>query len=161
MVLNGNNIKWFSDIVHLGHHFNCCLSFKKDTNLRKSQFIQCINDICKEFAFAHPKCKSKLLQIYSSSFYGSNLWDLYSKELMSLCTTWNVGIRKLYGLPVQTHCRYLMHTSQQNHVDHVLKCRFIKFMVGNLRSKSFSSLTLLRYILKMLAPYQVALFQRY
>ncbi len=53
---------------------------------------------------------------------------------MYLCTTWNVAIRKLYCLPVQTHCRYLMHISQQNHLDHVLKCRFIKFMVGNLRS---------------------------
>ncbi len=29
-----------------------------------------------------------------------------------------------------------MHISQQNHVDHVLKCRFIKFMVDNLRSKN-------------------------
>ncbi len=49
MVLNGDNIKWFSDIVHLSHHFNCCLSFKKDTN-EKNQFIQCINKICTEFA---------------------------------------------------------------------------------------------------------------
>ncbi len=55
---------------------------------------------------------------------------------MSLCTTWNVTIRKLYGVPVQTHCRYLMHICQQNHVDHVLKCRFIKFMVINLSSKN-------------------------
>ncbi len=55
---------------------------------------------------------------------------------MSLCKTWNVAIRKLYGLPVQTHCRYLIHISQQNHVDHVLKCRIIKFMVGNRRSKN-------------------------
>ncbi len=44
------------------------------------------------------------------------------QEFMSLCTTWNVAIRKLYGLPVQTHCRYLMHISQRNHVDHVHKC---------------------------------------
>ncbi len=70
MVLNGNPIMWFSDIVHLDHHF------KNDTNLKKGQLIQCINEICTEFAFAHPKCKSKLLQIYGSSFYGSNLWDL-------------------------------------------------------------------------------------
>ncbi len=55
---------------------------------------------------------------------------------MSLCKTWNVAIGNLYGLPVQTHCRYVMHISQQNHVDHVLKCRFSKFMVGNLRSKN-------------------------
>ncbi len=99
-VLNGDNIKWFSDIVHLGHHFNCCLIFKKDTNLRKGQFIQCINEICMEFAFAHHKCKSKLLQIYGISFYGYNLWDLYSKEFMSLCTILNVALRKLYGLPI-------------------------------------------------------------
>ncbi len=64
MVLNWDNIKWFSDIVHLGNHFNCCLSFKQNTNLRKGQFIQCIN----EFVFAHPKCKSKLVYIYGSSF---------------------------------------------------------------------------------------------
>ncbi len=157
MVLNGDNIKWFSDIVHLCHHFNCCLSFKKDTNLRKSQFIQCINEIRWEFDFAHPKCKSKLLKMYGSSVYGSNLWDLYSKEFMSLCTTWNVTIRKLYGLPVQTHCRYLMHISQQNHVDHALKCRYLL----NLCLATFSSLTLLRYVSKMLAPHHVALFQRY
>ncbi len=47
---------------------------------------------------------------------------LYSKEFMSLSTTWNVAITKLYGLPVQTHRKYLMHISQQHHVDHVLKC---------------------------------------
>ncbi len=29
-----------------------------------------------------------------------------------------------------------MHISQQNHVDLVLKCRFINFMVGILRSKN-------------------------
>ncbi len=30
---------------------------------------------------------------------------------------------------------YILHI-QQNHVDHVLKCRFIKFMVCNLGSKN-------------------------
>ncbi len=100
MVLNRDNIKWFSDIVHLD------LSFKKDSNLRKGQFIQCINEICMEFAFAHHKRKSKLLQIYGISFYGSNLCDFYSKEFMYLCTIWNVALRKLYGLPVKTHCRF-------------------------------------------------------
>ncbi len=54
MVLNGDTIKWFSYIVHLGHHFNCCFSFKKDTNLRKGKFFQYLNEICTEFAFAHP-----------------------------------------------------------------------------------------------------------
>ncbi len=32
--------------------------------------------------------------------------------------------------------KHIVDISQQNHVDHVLKCRFITFMVGNLRSKN-------------------------
>ena len=136
MVLNNDNVKWYTDITHLGHHFNCCLSFKKDTNFRKGQFIQCVNEICTEFGFAHPKCKSKLLQIYGSSFYGSNLWDLYSKEFVSLCKTWNVAIRKIYGLPFQTHCRFLTHICQQSHVNHIIKCRFMNFMLGNYMSEN-------------------------
>ncbi len=50
MMLNGDYIKWFSDIEYLRYHFN---SFKKDTKLRKGQFIQCVNEICTEFAFSH------------------------------------------------------------------------------------------------------------
>ncbi len=56
LTLNGDILTWSRDITHLGHHFNCCLSFRKDINIRKGCFIQCVNEICTEFAFAHPKC---------------------------------------------------------------------------------------------------------
>ncbi len=29
LTLNGDILTWSDDITHLGHHFNCCLSFKK------------------------------------------------------------------------------------------------------------------------------------
>ncbi len=66
--------------------------------------------------FAHPKSKFKLLQIVVVVFMDPICGIYIAKEFMSLCTTWNVAIRKLYGLPVQSHCRYLMHISQQNHL---------------------------------------------
>ncbi len=78
LTLNGDILIWSHDITHLGHYFNCCFSFRKDINIRKGCFIQCVNEICTEFAFAHSKCRAKLLQIYGTSFYESNLWDLYS-----------------------------------------------------------------------------------
>ncbi len=62
-------------------------------------FTICVNEICTKVAFAHPNCRAKLFQIYETSFYGSNLWDLYSKEFMSLGQTWNVAIRKVYNVP--------------------------------------------------------------
>ncbi len=132
----GDILTWSHDITHLGHHFNCCLSFRKDINISKGCFIQCVNAICIEFAFTHPKCRAKLLQIYGTSFHGSNLLDLYSTEFMSLGKTWNVTIRKVYNVPFQTHCRFLQHVSQLNHVTHMLKSRFITFMVANLVGKN-------------------------
>ncbi len=55
---------------------------------------------------------------------------------MSLGKAWNVVIRKVYNVPLQTHCRFLQHVSQLIHVIHILKSRFIKFMVGNLVGKN-------------------------
>ncbi len=78
-------------------------------------------------------CPYCTVKIYGTSFYGSNLWDLYNKE--SLGKTWNVAIRKVYNVPFQTHCRVLQHVSQLNHVTHMLKSGFIKFMVANLVGK--------------------------
>ncbi len=83
LTLNGDILTWSHEITHLGHHFNCCLSFRKNIDIRQGCFIKCVNEICTEFAFAHSKCRAKLLQIYGTSFYGSNLWDLY-KEFISL-----------------------------------------------------------------------------
>ncbi len=66
----------------------------------------------------------------------SNLWDLYSKEFMSLGKTWNVAIRKVSNVAFETHSRFVQHVSQLNHVTHMLKSRFIKFMVANLIEKN-------------------------
>ncbi len=60
LTLNWDIFTLSHDITHLGHHFNCCLSFRKDINIRKGCLIQCVNEICTEFAFAHPKYRAKL-----------------------------------------------------------------------------------------------------
>ncbi len=66
MVLNGDNIKWFSDIVHLGHHFNCCLTFTNDTNPRsKNYFISHIAKVCFKNGSTTSGCTvSKILNEY-------------------------------------------------------------------------------------------------
>ncbi len=46
--LNGDILTWIDDITHLGHHLNCCLSFRKDINIRKGWLIQYENEICTE-----------------------------------------------------------------------------------------------------------------
>ncbi len=58
--------------------------------------------------------------------------QIYGQEFLSLCKTWNIGIRTLFGLPYQKQCRFIQHVYGGVHSSLMLKCRNINFMVGNL-----------------------------
>lgn len=132
--LNKKALSWCKSTKHLGNTLSCCLESSIDINVKKGIFIGCVNDIMTEFSFVHPNVKHKLINIYGTSFYGSPLWDLYGNAAKSLYTTWNIAIRKMYGLPYRTHTRFLDHISGSNHLSIVLKLRFIKFVQGLLLS---------------------------
>ena len=69
----------------------------------------------------------KILNIYTTSFYGSGLWDLYSKEVDRIYKAWNVTIRKALSLPNTTH-RYLIEPlSGCIHPKVMLSSRLAKF----------------------------------
>ncbi len=67
--LGNDKLKWYSQVKHFGHTFNCCINFSADVTYRKGQFIGCI---ITQFGFAHPVCKLKLLITHGYSFYGSS-----------------------------------------------------------------------------------------
>jgi hypothetical protein len=136
VTLNGETLVWCKTAKHLGHTLTCCLQSNKDINIKKGNFIACVNDVMTEFAFAHPYVKQRLLNIYGSSFYGSSLWDLYSVSAKSLYTTWNIAIRKTFGLPYRTHTRFLEYISGSKHLSIILKMRFIRFVQTLCRSEN-------------------------
>ena len=51
----------------------------------------------------------------------------------------------IFNLPLQTHCRIVYKLCPFKHVEHSLKCRFIKFMSCNLQSRN----DIIRYIANM------------
>ncbi len=63
-----------------------------------------------------------------TSFYGSCLWDLFRPDCQKHFTTWNIPMWIMLELPNTTHRRFLDQLSGLNHIHHILKCRFIKFM---------------------------------
>ena len=139
--LGNQKLTWETQVPHLGHTLSCCNDFSIDVNKRKGGLIGCVNNITSEFGFAHYKCKLKLMQIYGTSFYGSNLWDLYGKDIDALYTTWNIGIRKLMSLPTTTHRRFLDYLSGLCHVRHTLKVRFMRYIhtlsnINNIKIKT-------------------------
>ena len=79
----------------------------------------------------------KLLQIYASSFYGSNLWNLYSPEVDRIYKSWNVTVRNVFGLPWTTHRYWIEPVSGCQHPKTFLSSRYVKFV---------SSLSAVRYL---------------
>ncbi len=122
--LGNDKLKWYSQVKHLGHTFNCCVNFSADIAYRKGQFIGCVNSIITQFGFAHTACKLKLLVTHGYSFYGSSLWDLYENDSKQLYITWNIAVCRLYDLPRTDHTRFLTHIAGVPHVNLNLKCRF-------------------------------------
>ena len=80
-----------------------------------------------ELGAQDPSVMIKLVQIYFCSFYGSNLWDLYSESTNKLFISWNNFIRDLYNLPFATHRFILEDLVNITHLRTSLLRRFIKF----------------------------------
>ena len=68
----------------------------------------------------------KLYKIYATSFYGSNLLDLFCDKTNKIFMSWNTAIRILFNIPRQTH-RYFISISESIHVTTMLCSRFVSF----------------------------------
>ena len=95
--------------------------------IKRGKFIGKINTLSQEFYFTTPEVKVTLFEKYCLSFYGSNLWDLFSKEVDKIYKSWNVSIRIAHEVPRNTHCYFIEPLSQCHHVKTLLCSRFVKF----------------------------------
>ena len=128
VILNGDPLPWVSEVKHLGNILQSDNSMKRDILVKRGKFIGKINSLLQEFYFVKPEVFMKLLNVYCSSFYGSNLWNLYSKEVDRIFKSWNVTVRNVFNLPFTTH-RYLIEPiSACLHPKVFLSSRYVKFL---------------------------------
>ena len=99
----------------------------KDYDVKRGKFIGKVHSLAQEFYFAAPEVLMKILNIYTTSFYGSNLYHLFCKNCTRLFSAWNCAVRLVFKVDNRTH-RYLIHTlSQSLHPMVFLSSRFVKF----------------------------------
>ena len=80
----------------------------------------------------------KILHIYTTSFYGSNLWNIFSKDCERLYKSWNVAIRLIFEVSRCTH-RYLIETvSNSLHPKTMLCSRYVGFYKSLIQSSKLS-----------------------
>ena len=128
--LNGEYLPWVSSVKHLGstitNNIECRMT--QDLTEKRAAYISKNNELLQEFFFAHPSTKIWINNVYNSSFYGSPLWDIHSKEFVKLEKSWNVSQRMMLNLPRTTHRYFLEPLSKTPHIIKSLKRRFINFI---------------------------------
>ena len=130
------------------NHLGCVLesdnSMKADISNKRGKFIGKVNSMLQEFHYANPTTLLELVCVYASNFYGSSLWDLRSKNVDKIYTTWNVMIRNVFKLDRMTHRSLIEPLSGRHHLKVMLLSRYVKFYRELLKSPKFTIRFLMR-----------------
>ena len=127
VVMNGNIIEWADNVRHLGNFVDATLSDSVDCRYKRSMFIGYVNKLISKFGYLQPKVLLNLFNTYCCSFYGSSIWGLHSNGFNSCVTAWNIGVRKILGLPYTTHTWMLGPLTNSVHMKYKLFIRDLKF----------------------------------
>ena len=102
--LNNQNLKWVNEIDHLGNMLDRNLKDSHDVLIKQQTFFSQVNIMVSDFGTVNCKIGAELFNKYCNSFYGSQAWDLRSDSVACLYRSWNKGIRRVLGLPYNSHC---------------------------------------------------------
>ena len=105
-----------------------------------------VKELCQEFHYATPSTKIKINNCFNSSFYGSQLWDLFSIEAERLEKSWNISQRILLDIHRNTHRYFVEPLSGTQHIQTSLHRRFIKFI----DKINYSNKPVMRYMLSLI-----------
>ena len=115
IILNGNPLPWVKSIKHLGNTLQSDNSMRDDTLVKRGKLIGKIHALLQEFHYVDSVQLMKILCIYVTAFYGSSLWDLYSKEVIKIFSSWNVTVRNIFKLLRTTHRYFIEPVSGHTH----------------------------------------------
>ena len=117
IMLGQSPLPWVDSWPHLGHEistenlsrpFNSSLD--EDAKAKLRRFIGKYDSLRQEFGFLQPDKFFEIINIYATSFYGSNLW-LFSGN-NKVFSNWSKMIKLNWGLPWAAHKYFLEEVSQ-------------------------------------------------
>jgi hypothetical protein len=97
--IGGNVIENVERWPHLGHIFNARLTDDDDILARRNCLIGQANSFFCNFPMLDVVTKNTLFNVYCSSHYGSELWNLTNNNLEDYCVAWRKSLRRLWLLP--------------------------------------------------------------
>ena len=131
VILNNNELPWVEQIKHVGNMLQCDNSFRADCLIKRGQFIGKIHSLQQEFPTLASHVKMKLIDIYTLSFYGSPLWNLFGPEVAKINKSYNVATRIAFNVNRATRSFLIEQMTGCFHPHTLLCSRYIKFHLTN------------------------------
>ena len=97
-----------------------------------------VNALSANFVFCNISTQCQLFMSYFISFYGVCLWHLEDKRVEEFYTTCPKGIRKLFNLPVCTHCNMVPLLANCLPIQIQIMIRLVRFMQSCLKCNNTS-----------------------
>ena len=76
---------------------------KNGINRGLSALISQINNVLCFFGKLDCVTKMRLLISYCYSLHGCVIWDITNVHVEQVCSAWRTGVRRVWGLPFNTH----------------------------------------------------------
>jgi len=126
-----------------------------DKNIGKTTISKACGDmyarfnlLLRQFGSCSPNVLYRLFNNYCMSFYGCQLWDFENVRLLeNVFVSWRKCIRKLLGVPYNTHCNLLHLLCKDSSVQVKLHKRFLRFFIGLRESDNVSLSLMYSYVL--------------
>ena len=116
--------------------------------MKRARFIQSAVETKELFKWAAPAEILKATKVYSTSFYGSNLWDLGDEKAKQVYSAWNTAVKMAWDCPLWTRTWMVQQLLSCGHssarVD--ILCRYVNFFHSLRRSASREVQVLSRFL---------------
>ena len=134
--LCGNLLPWVNEIIHLGVTItNDVNTLNADMYIKRARYIAKNIEINQEFHFASSETKMVINDIYNSSWFGSNLYQMFSPEAVKLESSYNRSLKVMIDLPFATHRGLMEPLSRRKQLRRMLVKRFLQMTLKMKQSK--------------------------
>ena len=105
-------------------------------HLKKCIFIGQVNKLCANFGCLQMSVLIRLFKTNCCTFYGSQMWQINSQSINSVCTSWNKGVRRILNLPHDVYKWLLSPLTKQNRIKIQFIVRTLRFLFCMLKSQN-------------------------
>ena len=118
-----------TEYTHLGHIISSSMDDNREIFSKRNSVCGKINNVLCYFWKRDPLVKLKLLRSYCSDLYGSVLWDLAHLAVEDVCVAWRKGLKRVWGLLINTHSILVVPLCEVLQLKVELACRCARFIV--------------------------------